>query len=71
MRRDEGGWFTSPRGCGARVFVSANVMSHQLAEYAAAGMDGVIAKPLKAEALFAEIDWALAGAAPAKRAAEA
>ena len=53
------------------MFVSANVMSHQLAEYAAAGMDGVIAKPLKAEALFAEIDWALAGAAPAKRAAEA
>ena len=45
--------------------VSANVMSHQVAEYAAAGMDGVIAKPLKADALFAEIERALAGGAVA------
>jgi two-component system, sensor histidine kinase len=44
--------------------VSANVMSHQLDEYAAAGMDGVVAKPLNAEILFAEIAKALAGDAP-------
>jgi signal transduction histidine kinase len=48
--------------------VSANVMSHQVAEYAAAGMDGVVAKPLKAETLFAEIARVLA-AAPAVQAA--
>ena len=35
--------------------VTANAMAHQLAEYAAAGMDGVITKPIKAGALFAAL----------------
>ncbi|HEY2753196.1 ATP-binding protein, partial [Phenylobacterium sp.] len=39
--------------------LSANVMSHQVEEYLAAGMDGVVAKPIQAEALFATIELAL------------
>jgi CheY-like chemotaxis protein len=34
------------------VALTANAMSHQVAEYAAAGMDGVIAKPIRVEELF-------------------
>ena len=45
------------------VAVSANVMTHQLAEYTSAGMDGVVPKPVQAEALFAEIERVLAGPA--------
>jgi signal transduction histidine kinase len=36
--------------------LTANVMSHQVAEYAAAGMDGNVSKPIKVEALFAAIE---------------
>jgi CheY-like chemotaxis protein len=35
--------------------VTANVMEHQLAEYRAVGMNGVIAKPLSPAAIIAEI----------------
>ena len=43
--------------------VTANVMDHQLAEYRAVGMNGVIAKPLSPAAIVAEIAR-LAGAGP-------
>ena len=39
--------------------VTANVMTHQLKEYLAAGMDAVIAKPVQAIVLFAEMEKAL------------
>ncbi|HSK42088.1 MAG TPA: ATP-binding protein, partial [Arenibaculum sp.] len=39
--------------------VSANVMSHQIDEYLAAGMDAVVAKPVQAAVLFAEMQKAL------------
>ncbi|WP_056436779.1 hybrid sensor histidine kinase/response regulator [Caulobacter sp. Root1455] len=39
--------------------LSANVMSHQLAEYALAGMDGVVAKPLDAGKLIEAIAAAM------------
>ena len=41
------------------VALTANAMSHQVAEYAAAGMDLFVAKPIKVEALFAAIEAAL------------
>ena len=37
------------------VAVTANVMSHQIEEYLAAGMDAVVPKPLQAEALLQAI----------------
>jgi signal transduction histidine kinase len=40
--------------------LSANAMTHQIAEYLAAGMDGHIAKPIHVEDLFAKIEAALA-----------
>ena len=43
------------------VAVSANVMTHQIDEYLNAGMDAVVAKPVQATVLFAEMDRALAG----------
>ena len=45
------------------VAVTANVMDHEVAEYLAAGMDGVVAKPIRADVLFAAIDEALNAAA--------
>jgi signal transduction histidine kinase len=39
--------------------VTANVMSHQIDDYLAAGMNGVVAKPISTEALFAAIENAL------------
>lgn len=39
--------------------VTANVMSHQVAEYAAAGMDDVIAEAIEALAVLDAIDQAL------------
>ncbi len=39
--------------------LTANVMAHQIAEYAAAGMDGAIAKPIRAADLFAAMQAAL------------
>jgi CheY-like chemotaxis protein len=39
--------------------LTANAMADQVAEYAAAGMDGVIAKPIRVEELFARLEAAL------------
>jgi signal transduction histidine kinase/CheY-like chemotaxis protein len=39
--------------------VTANVMTHQVREYLAAGMDAVVAKPLQAVVLFGEMERAL------------
>src|SRR6202000_1505763 len=41
------------------VAVTANAMTHQLAEYRAAGMDGVVAKPVDMATLFEVMDRAL------------
>ena len=41
--------------------LSANVMRHQVEEYLAAGMEGVVAKPIQAEVLFKAIEASLAG----------
>ena len=48
--------------------LTANAMAHQVAEYAAAGMDGHVAKPINTEDLFAQLSAALA-ASEADRAA--
>ena len=40
--------------------LTANAMSHQVAEYAATGMDGFVAKPIEISRLFAAIETALA-----------
>lgn len=37
------------------IALTANVMAHQRAAYLAAGMDGVVAKPISPTALIAEI----------------
>jgi CheY-like chemotaxis protein len=37
------------------IALTANVMAHQRAAYRAAGMDGVVAKPISPAALVAEI----------------
>jgi CheY-like chemotaxis protein len=42
--------------------LTANVMPHQIAEYEVAGMDGVVAKPFKAEDLIRRLAEALDGA---------
>jgi signal transduction histidine kinase/CheY-like chemotaxis protein len=44
--------------------VSANVMTHQVAEYLEAGMDGCVAKPIEVQDLYAALEEALEGAAP-------
>jgi signal transduction histidine kinase/ActR/RegA family two-component response regulator len=41
------------------IALTANAMAHQIAEYAAAGMDDHVAKPIDASALFAAIETAL------------
>jgi len=43
------------------VALTANVMSHQIDDYVAAGMCGVIAKPIELSALVAGIEAALSG----------
>lgn len=40
--------------------VTANAMVHQVAEYDAAGMDGLVSKPIELARLFAAVDAALA-----------
>jgi CheY-like chemotaxis protein len=52
------------------VAVTANAMTHQLAEYEAAGMDGVVPKPIDIAKLFEAMDQALAKAPAAAPAAE-
>lgn len=39
--------------------VTANAMAHQMVEYEAAGMDGVVAKPIEATRLFAAMEQAV------------
>ncbi|HEX5379726.1 MAG TPA: ATP-binding protein [Phenylobacterium sp.] len=51
--------------------LSANVMSHQVSEYLAAGMTGFIPKPIEAAKLFAAIQQALAGSETDEDAASA
>ena len=46
------------------IALTANVMSHQLAEYITAGMDGHVAKPIEAGRLFEALE-AILGDAPA------
>ncbi len=42
------------------VALTANAMTHQVAEYLAAGMDAVVAKPIEVRALFGAIEGVLA-----------
>ena len=49
--------------------LSANAMTHQVAEYLAAGMDAHIAKPIEIPRLQAALETALSGAQPAAAAA--
>ena len=48
------------RGCAPIpiIALTANAMSHQIAEYHAAGMDGHVAKPIEARKLFAVLEMA-------------
>ncbi|THD63311.1 ATP-binding protein [Phenylobacterium sp.] len=41
------------------IALTANAMAHQVAEYADAGMDGFVAKPIEAARLFEAIEFAL------------
>jgi signal transduction histidine kinase/ActR/RegA family two-component response regulator len=41
------------------IAVTANAMTHQVAEYVAAGMDGMVPKPIDIAALFAAMEQAL------------
>ena len=51
------------------VAVTASVLSHETNRYSQAGMDGLIAKPIKAEQLLSVLDRCLAEAAPNSNAA--
>jgi signal transduction histidine kinase/AmiR/NasT family two-component response regulator len=51
--------------------LTANAMTHQIAGYLAAGMDGHIAKPIEAAHLFSALQHALQQAEPLRDAAEA
>ena len=44
--------------------LTANVMSHQVEDYVAAGMDGVVGKPIEAARLLAAIEAVLGGGEP-------
>jgi signal transduction histidine kinase/ActR/RegA family two-component response regulator len=58
IRRLESEWGRTPTPI---LALTANVMSHQLEQYLAVGMDGHIAKPLDVAALYAALEEALAG----------
>ncbi|MEO8113592.1 MAG: response regulator, partial [Phenylobacterium sp.] len=51
------------------IALTANAMSHQVAEYLAAGMDSHVSKPIEAGKLFEAIEAALAGDGDASSAA--
>jgi CheY-like chemotaxis protein len=53
------------------IAVTASVLSHETARYLAAGMDGVVAKPVEAQSLMAAIEACLAPGTPAAVAAGA
>ena len=59
------------RGRTPILALTANTMTHQSAEYLAAGMDRVISKPIDAKILFAELEAALSPAADRRAAAAA
>jgi DNA-binding NarL/FixJ family response regulator len=50
------------------IALTANVMRHQLEEYAQAGIDGCVGKPLEAAKLYQAIETALAAADSAQAA---
>jgi len=50
------------------IAVTANAMTHQVAEYAAVGMDGVVPKPIDTVCLFEVLDQALSQAPTEARA---
>ena len=50
--------------------LTANAMSHQHPEYTAAGMDGVVAKPIELDKLFAAIEQVLMASPPIEAEAE-
>ena len=39
------------------IALTANAMTHQIADYLAAGMDGHVSKPIEAAKLFATLEW--------------
>ena len=47
------------------VALTANAMPDQIADYAVAGMDGHVAKPIAAASLYAALEFAL-GVAPSE-----
>jgi len=49
------------------IALTANAMTHQVAEYRAAGMDGHVAKPIEAAKLFAALEAALGDDAQLER----
>ena len=51
--------------------LTANAMNHQLNEYAAAGMDGLIAKPIEVQRLYDALEAALSAEADLPIAADA
>ena len=51
------------------VALTANAMSHQIAEYLESGMDAFVAKPIEAGRLYEALQQAVDGEAPAKTAA--
>jgi signal transduction histidine kinase/CheY-like chemotaxis protein len=51
--------------------LSANVMTHQIDEYLAAGMDGHVGKPIEVERLYAALAAVLEGPAPSETTAAA
>ena len=53
------------------VGLTANAMAHQREAYVAAGMDGLVAKPISPSALVAEISRVLSQAGPERRTAAA
>jgi CheY-like chemotaxis protein len=57
IRRRE---FESGRRRTPILAVTANAMAHQVVEYEAAGMDGLVAKPVEIGKLFASLEAALA-----------
>jgi CheY-like chemotaxis protein len=59
------------RGRTPIVGLTANAMSHQVAEYLGAGMDEVVAKPIEAARLYAVIEAALDAAGADTTAASA
>ncbi|HEY2706418.1 MAG TPA: ATP-binding protein [Caulobacteraceae bacterium] len=53
------------------IALTANAMTHQVAEYLGAGMDGFVAKPIEVNRLFAALEAALTGATAPAEAAQA